>query len=231
MRIIYSFDTQQGKVIPGSFFTKMAELSVFSANKVGVPVELYTDMQGIEYFKTTKCKFDSIHIVDFAQFGITTGYWNFGKLFTYSIQTEPFLHIDFDVYLHPGFVIPKDADIITEMLREYSFVQGFKDIAIFNTNVIPEKLICSGLLGGYNLKIWKELFEHAKRVCKNPIPNQDKAMSYLVGVEEYNLSLLADFYRIRPTELNKHYYSHFQGGEKEKRYGQIINFLYEQTKL
>ncbi|HON53339.1 MAG TPA: hypothetical protein PLS12_09045 [Bacteroidales bacterium] len=230
MRIIYSFDTQGGKVIPGSFFTKMAELSVFSARRTGLPIILYTDIAGYWYFKKTKCEFDAVHFVDFAQFGITTGYWNFGKLFAYSVQQAPFLHIDFDVFLHEDFTIPKTGDIITEMLRDYSLVQAFTDVAIYKTKTIPEKLICSGLLGGYNTHIWKELFEHAQRVCKIPF-NKEKQMAYLVGVEEYNTSLLAQFYGLHVVELNQLQYTHFQGSEKEKRYGHIIHALYEQYKL
>lgn len=225
MRIIYSFNTNNGATIPGSFFTKMAELSVYSARETKLPVELYVDFPGYEYFKTTKCVFDAVHIVDFEKFNINSAYWNFGKLYTYSIQKEPFLHIDFDVYLHPGFEIPTTGDIITEMLRDYTLVQGFKDVEIYKVKQIPEKLICSGLLGGYNSTPFIELFEHAQKVCKKSI-KEDKSMSYLVGVEEYNLSVLADLYNYSVLELNKKYYSHFQGADKEKRFGEIINQLH-----
>lgn len=225
MRIIYSLNTNNGSTIPGSFFTKMAELSVFSAQQTGYPVELYVDFEGYNYIKTTKCIFDSVHIVDFSKFDYNTAYWNFGKLYTYSIQTEPFLHIDFDVYLHPGFTIPENGDIITEMLREYSYVQAFKDIAVYKVKQIPEKLICSGLIGGYNTLPFVELFEHAQKICKNPI-NEHKSMSYLVGVEEYNISVIADLYNYSIQELDANYFSHFQGGDKEKRFGPIINNLY-----
>ncbi len=225
MRIIYSLNTNNGSTIPGSFFTKMAELSVYSAKQTAYPVEAYVDFHGYNYLKTTKCKFDAVHIVDFSKFNYNSAYWNFGKLYTYSLQKEPFLHIDFDVYLHPGFTIPDSGDIITEMLRSYSYVQGFKDIAIYKVKQIPEKLICSGLIGGYNMLPFIEIFEHAKKVCKKPI-KEDKSMSYLVGVEEYNISVLADLYNYSIQELNKEYFTHFQGANKETRFGPIINNLH-----
>jgi len=225
MKIIYSFDTQQGKELPGTFYVKMAELSVFSAKQTGLPVELYTDFAGAVFFRNAKFQFDAIHVVNFKQFDYNSAYWNFGKLYTYSLQDAPFLHIDFDVYLHPGFTIPENCDIITEMLRNYTYVQAFKDISIFKVNQIPEKLICSGLLGGYNPAPFKELFDFAKKICKKNI-KEEKAMSYLVGVEEFNLSVLADFYDYKVCELDRNYFSHFQGENKQQRFGKIIDQLY-----
>lgn len=225
MKIIYSFDTNCGKNIPGSFYKRMAMLSVFSAKRLGYNVELYADLWGIDFFKKNNFPFDAYHIVDIGKYGINSSYWNFVKLLTYCLQDEPFLHVDFDTYFHTGFNIPTKGDIITEMKREYSFVKGFRDVAIMDTNIIPDKLICSGLIGGYNTTVWKELFEKAKDVCKNPI-DQDKSMAYLVGVEEFNVSQLALFYGLSVSELEHRYFDHWQGCEKEKNYGVVINELY-----
>lgn len=224
MKIVYSFDTKGGSIIPGSFYTRMAKLSVYSAKKLGYPVILYADLHGINFFRTEKFPFDEYHLVDVDKYDVATAYWNFVKLLTYSKQEEPFLHVDFDTYFHDGFTIPK-ADIITEMLRDYTFVKPFRQVAINPTNAIPAKLICSGLIGGYNTNVWKELFERAVEVCPESIAS-DKAMAYLVGIEEFNISQLADFYQLSVSELNHTYFDHWQGANKEKNYGKVINELY-----
>ena len=229
MRIVYSFDTNNGKVIPSQFYTKMAELSVYSAQKVGVPVVLYADLHGIDFFRKNNFPFDEYHLLDIEQYKMNFAYWNFVKLLTYSKQEEPFLHVDFDTYFHPWFTIPETGDIITEMQREYSYVRAFRDVSLFQTDTIPGKLICSGLLGGYNLTVWKELFEKALEVCRKPIPNPDKSIAYLVGVEEFNLSQLAMFYGLSVKELDHNEFDHWQGENKEKNYGTVINELYNIT--
>ena len=226
MKIIYSFNTNGGKIFPGKFYKRMAELSVRSAKRCGYPVELYADLWGIEFFKQLNFPFDSYHLIEPEKYGVNFSYWNFGKLLTYSLQNEPFLHVDFDTYFHEGFRIPESGDIITEMLREYTFVRAFRDVAILDTNVLPEKLICSGLVGGYNTNIWKELFSRAEEICMKPIPVPEKAMGYLVGVEEFNLSQIAQFLKLKVVELDHNKFDHWQGENKEKNYGQVINELY-----
>lgn len=226
MKIIYSFDTSDGNVIPGIFYKKMAELSVLSAKRLGYPVELYADLYGIDAF--SYLPWDKIHIVEPSKYRHSRQYWNFVKLLTYSMQEEPFLHVDFDTYFHPGFTIPH-GDIITEMQREYSYVRAFADVAIAKTDIIPDKLICSGLLGGYDMTIWKELFSWASYKCQRNIPS-DKAMSYLVGVEEFNLSQLAQFYGLEVVSLDHQRFDHWQGDNKEKRFGSLINSLHKSIK-
>lgn len=224
MKIIYSFDTDGGRIIPGNFYKKMAELSVLSAKKLGYPVELYADLHGIEFFSFLP--WDSVVIVEPEKYRHSRQYWNFVKLLTYSLQNEPFLHVDFDTYFHPGFTIPDHGDILTEMERDYSYVRAFSEVAVVKTDLIPEKLICSGLLGGYDTTIWKELFSWAVYKCQGNVP-EDKAMSYLVGVEEFNISQLALFYGLEVVPLDHQRFDHFQGCDKEKRFGDLINSLHK----
>jgi len=196
----------------------------------GYKVELYVDAESEKYFtgETFLAKFDKVHVVDFMQFPHDAAYWNFGKLYVYSLQTEPFLHVDFDIYFKPRFKIPEDGNIITEQLRDYGYVQGFKDSKIFDSNKIPAKLICSGLLGGDFYLAYRDLFSFAKEYCKKP-PKTTETMSYLVGVEEFNLSQIADFYGLKVVELPKDSFNHWQGANKRERYGSIICDLYYRT--
>ena len=59
-----------------------------------------------------------------------------------------------------------------------------------------------------------------------PIPVPEKAMAYLVGVEEFNLSQIAQFLKLKVVELDHNKFDHWQGENKEKNYGQVINELY-----
>ncbi len=228
MRIIYSLNTLGGKNVPGEFFTKLAEISVHYANQTPYEVALYTDVEGYNYIKTTACKFDVVEIVDFEKYEHQAAYWNFGKLQVYALQTQPFLHIDFDVILLPGFTVP-EGEIVTEMLRNYSLTEEFKRLRFCDTKNIPAKLVCSGLLGGnkesIDLNIWAELFDHAKRHCKKPIKGSNEFL-HLVAVEEFVLSQILHIYGIIPTEINRNSFTHFQGQNKELRFGEIVNLMH-----
>ena len=228
MRIIYSLDTNRGQKKFDAFFLRMAELSVFSAKRTGYEVVLYTDAEGATLLKNTRCQFDNIRVVDWFRHDHHEDYWNFCKLQTYAYQTEPFLHIDFDVYLMETFKIPDEFGIVTEMQREYSLVAPFRELAIMDSYTIPDKLICSGLLGGTDMQnLWHDLFDHACRVCKTK-PKKAKQIAYLVAVEEFCTSQLAMFYECPVHELDINTFSHFQGEDKERRFGFMINNLYDQ---
>lgn len=229
MKIIYSYIHQGGT--PSAFFKKMAEISVASANRTGYEVELWADLYGIDYFRNqTNCRFSVVKLLDVEQYKPLPEYWNFGKLLTYSLQKEPFLHVDFDTCLCDGFTIPESGDIITEMLRNYTMQKAFSDVQIFKADRLPRQLICSGLIGGYNLNVWQELFENAVKHCTqqrfHTTPTPGKEIAYLVGVEEFCVSQLADFYNLEVQALNHNFFMHWQGADKQQRFGQAIDIMY-----
>ncbi|MDR0941656.1 MAG: hypothetical protein LBM68_05470 [Bacteroidales bacterium] len=227
MKVIYSYNSYGGKNIPGAWWLRMAELSVGSMRKnTNYPVELYCDAESEAVFtgENFGAQFDKVHVVDFMHYPHHIAYWNFGKLLVYSLQEEPFLHVDFDTYFKRGFTIPEGA-IVTECARDYTFVRGFKEAAILPIDQIPEKLICSGLLGGSAYFAYRELFDFAKKQCQTS-PHESRAMEYLIGVEEFNLSQIADFYGLQAVELAKDSFLHFQGANKRERYDGIICDLY-----
>jgi len=232
VKVIYSFNSCGGKYTPNYWYLRMAELSVQSIKNCGYKVELYVDAESADFFKYDSfcVSFDSVHVVNFMQFPHDSAYWNFGKLYVYSLQTEPFLHVDFDTYFSHGFKIPKNGSIVTEKMREYRHAKAFQDVSILpNQRKIPEKLICSGLLGGSAYFVYKELFDFACKYCQNPPPENDEIMSYLIGVEEYNLSQLAQYYQLPIKELQYDMFFHWQGKNKRERYGKFIKKMYFKT--
>ena len=232
MKVIYSFNSYAGKITPGYWYLRMAELSVQSMKNCGYRVELYVDAESVDFFRGDLfcVPFDAVHIVNFMQFPHDSAYWNFGKLYVYSLQNEPFLHVDFDTYFKSGFKIPENCAVVTEQLREYSYVKAFQDVAILQKQKqLPAQLICSGLLGGKAYFAFKELFEFAGEYCKNAPRTNGETMAYLVGVEEFNLSQLAQLYQLPVVELPRDKFFHWQGANKREVYGDIIKDLYFKT--
>ncbi|MDR2962725.1 MAG: hypothetical protein LBU90_03670 [Bacteroidales bacterium] len=232
MKVIYSFNSYGGKNIPCAWWLRMAELSVQSMKNCGYRVELYTDTYCADVFRGSNfcVSFDVVHVVDFMQFPHNMAYWNFGKLYVYSLQSEAFLHVDFDTYFHTEFRIPESGHIITEQERDYTYVQAFKDCAILpKTDTIPAKLICSGLLGSTGAYfVWKEVFDFARTYCQKA-PRNTETMGYLVGVEEFNLSQIVQFYGLEVTELKPASFLHWQGANKRAQYDKYISKLYYET--
>jgi hypothetical protein len=100
-------------------------------------------------------------------------WWALGKLYTYLYQSEPFLHIDSDVYLHNMF----DEKILTAPLiaqnyeyfniheswyhpRKFEIIKNIngylpKEIAWYINEGHDQKALCCGIFGGNDLKFIK----------------------------------------------------------------------------
>lgn len=224
MRIIYSYNTFNGKRVPTDFEMRLAALSVKSVQAVtDYSVILYTDLYGKDIFAHL-FDLDQIYLAGF-MFD-NPKFWNTGKIEVYEQQSKPFLHVDFDTVFMKGFMVP-EADIVTEKLREYEFSENLSRYCLGNYSK-PEKLICSGLLGGTERKtiscfaaLGHNLMIHSGDIdnCKNP------TFEHLVGLEEYPLSQIAKMWDLSIAELDPRYFAHFQGENKQQRFGKIIDDL------
>ncbi len=171
-------------------------------------------------------------ITDFSKYEYDKRYWNFAKMVTYSMQSAPFLHIDFDVFLDKNCLdnIDLSADIYTEKMRSYSFEKNFLKYCL-KKGTMPEKIICSGLLGGRNLQIFRENFKVALENCK---PTKKKIeFEDLYAIEEFNLTLLAHEKDLVIHEIDEYSFIHFQGEAKHLKYYdsiQICKHEYEKKK-
>jgi hypothetical protein len=185
-------------------------------------VVIYTDEIGIDILRKNLPKLPrtSFVVVDYNKMNFDKRYWNFPKLFTYSLQDDFFIHIDFDVFLTPNFITQLDysADIVTEKLRNFEYASEFDR---FNSNgKIPKKLICSGILGGSNNGIFRENFSRGSVVC---IPTKSEVtFENLVAIEEYSLTKIAVQNNLTIQELDENSFVHFQGKNKHARFGDLI---------
>lgn len=203
------------------FFFESAGKSITQATKQFSNVFIYTDTFGKDILEKNipETKDVKFVVVDYSQYNFDKRYWNFPKMITYNMQEKPFMHIDFDVFLKDGFAAQlQDADIFTEMIREYDYIDNFTK---YNENKRkPLGLICSGLIGGNNLDIFKENFKIAVENCK---PTKKK-ITYedLYSIEEFSFTKLAIRDGLTIQEINRDTYIHFQGQYKHSRYGEEI---------
>ncbi|NNC87797.1 MAG: hypothetical protein HKN82_04965 [Akkermansiaceae bacterium] len=80
-------------------FTQAARLSVRLARRQFGRVELVTDTEGREFVRQCGIKFDAVHTSLDRLADIHPKLWCYGKMEAYRLQTEPFMHLDFDVFI------------------------------------------------------------------------------------------------------------------------------------
>lgn len=226
MNYIYTYYSFGGKYVPSSLFMKMATISVASLRSVTKgKIELYTDKESVSYFHGIFGA-EEIIVCDYSHFNIDSRYWNFAKILTYDQQFFPFLHVDFDTFFMPDFSVP-DADIVTEKIRDYSYSRRIAKHGYTNL-ARPTSLICSGLIGCRSdkaLQLFHQNADHAVQRCRKSLLVGDLER---ISIEEYAFSQLAEQTDLVVRELDKRYFAHWQGGNKEERFGKIIDMLYKQ---
>lgn len=235
MNLIYTYWTNNGVNISCGFtypqmFFDCANLSLKRAkSQLFDNIIIYTDNVGrdILYKNVSESKKGVCFvIVDYASYNFDTRYWNFPKMISYNLQNEPFLHIDLDVLLEYDFytTIGENiaSDVITECMREYKMELPYFRYCMFK-GYKPQRLICSGLIGGSNLDVFKENFIVAQKSCKPTMFNV--SFFDLVAIEEFSFSMLCLKKGLDVYGLEKDSYLHFQGTNKGIRYGSIIDSL------
>lgn len=85
--------------------TKKAKLSLKFAKKHNYQTVLFVDEQSFKLFESLP--YDEIKIINSSLTKkISQHYWSFSKLYAYSQMKEPFVHIDFDVFMFSDFLKP-----------------------------------------------------------------------------------------------------------------------------
>ena len=157
-------------------------LSVNQLRKYYEHVELYTDKLGAEILiDTLKLPYSKVHIVLNELDSYHKDLWAISKIKTYSLQKEPFLHVDGDVFIWDAF--PEDlmkANLITQNLEKTTdyYRNMWRGIEP-NLSYIPEEFntfnstkngfACNmGIVGGVDLEFYNDyVLEAFKFVDKN----------------------------------------------------------------
>jgi hypothetical protein len=168
---------------PSEHYFKVAfELAVLTARDHFSSIELVTDTEGYELLVNKMgLQFDTVKLDLDACADIPANLWAFGKLKAYSIQNEPFMHLDFDLFLLKP--LPKwffEAEIMAQSIEDFSlsyfqyYSQGFDTLRTHRN--IPIEMTAfgdmplnkqiahnAGVLGGRN---WQALSDYGTKAMQ-----------------------------------------------------------------
>lgn len=182
MKIIQTFWSGRANPIQKAFGWPHAEynlmswaLSCSSLRKYYHDVELYTDKKGHEILvEKMNLPYTKVHVV-FDENLCLPNHWAFAKIKTYSLQEEPFIHVDGDIYISKPFpkeflqapLVAQNREIGTVYYREMMnrvFDHSGIRIPQFIVNGIREDSIASynmGVFGGNDLGFIKDYCKRA----------------------------------------------------------------------
>lgn len=142
-------------------------------------IVFYTDAKGFELTKFLHSYYDEV-IVNLDEINWVENFnWAFQKLFIYNLQTTPFVHLDFDVFLWDGLPAKwfdkNEVDYFfqgKEMLKDYPFyLQGLTEIKECVTTEIlaytPTYAVNCGVAGFNDLSIINRYYTNAKTLIEN----------------------------------------------------------------
>jgi hypothetical protein len=147
-------------------------LSALTIKKHYDCVELYTDNYGLELFQDVlQLPYDKIHVNLNALDNYNSKLWAIGKLISCSIQKEPFLHLDNDIFLWDKISYnEEDFDLLAQNLEiDYPNYTNAFNFILENFNWIPDEIkethkksnkilaYNAGVIGGKNFDFFKEL--------------------------------------------------------------------------
>lgn len=232
MKIIFTYCNPANRATkPSEMFLQTSILSAGSIKKfTDYKTVLYVDPKQNRWYKDNPY-FDEIVKLDFFEDAFDPRYWNFPKLRTYSEQTEPFLHMDLDMCVVPGFKIPT-SQIITERIRSIeNESECFRHA--YDQYTIPRNIVCSGMIGCNDvraLKTFKEIYEKARVECAVGVYDTVEFPD-LYSIEEVALTQLIEKnkYTVEPLMLSK--FLHFQGVNKDTKYLEEVKRLIKNFKL
>jgi hypothetical protein len=183
-------------------------LSFKSLQKYYPQIELYTNQAGKEVLiDKLKLPYSKVHLV-FDDIDIPESSWVYYKVYTYSLQNEPFIHIDGDVYISKAFPSTFSEHAIVSQNRELNFEfyqetleiikeKGFPLPTILNDK-LPSTTYNAGIFGGNNLPLFKEYTEIVLRYIESnhkilkEIDNSNCAMLLEQGI----FSILIEKYKL-----------------------------------
>ncbi|MES5134382.1 DUF6734 family protein [Prevotella amnii] len=158
--------------------------SCLTLKKFYEDVELYTDDFGMHLFKDVlQLPYTKFHNV-LNDLDMDELFWAYGKIVTYSLQNEPFLHIDNDIFIYNRFpdkieeaelacqniewITPKTTDDYTEALEFLRQNVPTCPNIIFDTEC--RQAVNMGLFGGNNIDFIRRYAHSAMEGIKNAVP-------------------------------------------------------------
>jgi uncharacterized protein DUF6734 len=208
-------------------------LSCLSFKKQYKNIELVTDAKGKKLLvDTLKLPYTSVRVELDVLNHYPSELWAAGKLFAYSLQNEPFIHVDGDVYVWQKFKKElESAPLIGQHLErvEGHYNYGINQIRKHGFSLLPEfekdfqkqkkfNATNAGILGGNNVDFFKEYVERAFWFINKNLHKMDATIigaNYALIYEQYLFSVLA-----RIKKIKVHHYIEDNGED----IGQVTNF-------
>lgn len=215
-KVCYTYWTNSGKKYNCGFrkfdiFLNFFKISIKKSQEYFDNVVIYTDQEGCDKLNP-EISGVTYEVVDYSTYNFDERFWNFPKIITYSMQNEPFIHIDCDAVFieNPGELT---SGVVTEKTRGTLILK--KDVFPLLPPEIKKhvEIICSGLLGGNNIEVFKDLLE----IAEDSIIERDfdkVNFNNLVAIEEIALTHLVHRDEISFEELSSDCFIHFQGALK-----------------
>jgi len=180
-------------------------------------VELFTDEIGKKVLiDILQLPYTDVHVVFDNKFVIHPKLFSLAKIHTYSLQQEPFIHIDGDVFLWKRFSdsllnaelissnLEKDLffneDILREVNQEFDFIpEHLKGVyerdTIFASN--------AGIFGGSNIEFIKHYCKEANNIIES---NKIKLDSVNTGALNFLIEQISLFYLSEQEKISTTYY-------------------------
>ena len=119
MKIVHSWLQMDSHHRQDKFFYQMTLLSILAAKKSFGNIHLYTNKEGKKHFDQFNFPYDSVS-TELEGMDCSNGGFAMGKVKTYTLQDEPFIHIDHDTFLFESRYLP----------NSYRFYFGFPDLQL-----------------------------------------------------------------------------------------------------
>lgn len=129
-------------------------------------IELYTNKAGKEVLiDILKLPYSKVHLV-FDDLAIPESLWVYYKIYTYSLQKEPFLHVDGDVFIYKKLpqkllnspLISQNQEInFTFYQKTLDLIRTLDiDLPIILKDTLPELTYNAGIFGGHDIAFFQE---------------------------------------------------------------------------
>lgn len=239
MKIVHSYWSKPTSQSESSFYNRAAggwldqryhlmswALSCSKAASFYDEIELVTDQEGANLLiNKLNLPYTNVQIVLDQINHFPPGLWALGKIFSYSIQNEPFLHIDSDVYIWDRFSETIENAELVAQHEEKDYEMYYEILKWLNDfPYLPELLADSsgtkiitasnaGILGGKNVDFFKKLWEEVLNfITKNEVNITKVRTGFLNNIyEQLFFNRLALKNNIEITYLLPNISSNYEG--------------------
>lgn len=191
------------------YFYMSWALSCLTLNKIYGHIELITDHHGCDILiNKLKLPYSSVNLHLDCLKGYNERLWALGKLHAYSIQKEPFIHVDGDVYLWQSFGdVVENAGLTAQQLDldigHYSYaLSEIKENSFYLPEFMWEDSLKhsrirssnAGVIGGNDIEFIKKYCSIAFDIIEKNMSKYNltfKGSSYAIIYEQYLFSCLA----------------------------------------